>query len=366
MFKNPLVIGVDSKALAHRRLSITERLSALGNNTGNMLFAESLFSVIRNAKRSDFHFTPDVADGCDCVVVAAANWINPYSDFEDLTRRLEKTRLPVIASGLGAQADLGGKVPSLKQGTERLLRLIADTSASISVRGDFTAQVLTDLGIRNISVTGCPSLLMAGEVGPKVRRPEAVNSNNTTLHSTRHLFNSASPFQLFLYREAFRQSLDLLLQSELADMQHLDSIGSPSTSVNTDLLQRVYHQNSSGDVCKYIELRAKVFWDLPSWINYAASRSFFIGTRIHGTIASLLAGTAATLVAHDERTKEMAQAMSIPFIMADAIDLSKPLELSELYSSADLDSFEKNYPIYLETFKRFFSINGLQLAMNSN
>jgi hypothetical protein len=65
-------------------------LSSLGNNTGNLFFSEALFRIIKNARSAGYGFSDEDLDGRDCIVISAANWLNPYEDFGNLAERLEK------------------------------------------------------------------------------------------------------------------------------------------------------------------------------------------------------------------------------------------------------------------------------------
>ncbi len=52
--------------------------------------------------------------------------------------------------------------------------------------------------------------------------------------------------------------------------------------------------------------RVRFFLDPKAWFAHLANYDFSFGTRIHGNIAALLAGTPALLLAHDSRTLELA------------------------------------------------------------
>jgi polysaccharide pyruvyl transferase WcaK-like protein len=64
----------------------------------------------------------------------------------------------------------------------------------------------------------------------------------------------------------------------------------------------------------YLNRRVKVFFTVDGWVDFYRHIDFALGTRIHGTIASLLAGTPALLITHDTRITELARAMNIPYI----------------------------------------------------
>ncbi|NKC50232.1 polysaccharide pyruvyl transferase family protein [Ochrobactrum cytisi] len=63
---------------------------------------------------------------------------------------------PIIPLGIGVQAPSYKKM-SLHNGTIKALHVMADKCETMGVRGNYSAEVLNDLGIKNISVIGCPS-----------------------------------------------------------------------------------------------------------------------------------------------------------------------------------------------------------------
>lgn len=95
--------------------------------------------------------------GVDCVVIFAANWLQPRTDLSNLADALERVNLPVVVLGLGAQS--GGKdlkPPELSKGTQRFLSIVAECSSLISVPAKFTAETLAAYGVHNVAVTRCP------------------------------------------------------------------------------------------------------------------------------------------------------------------------------------------------------------------
>ena len=361
MYKNPVVLGRFSNT-SIGRINLQDVFSMFGNNTGNMLFSESLLRNIHGAERGHLGLSPEAYKEFDCIIVAAANWLNPGLDFAGLADRLEKTDLPVVAVGLGAQAPIEYGMPVLKEGTKRLINIISERSAKISVRGEFSASVLNHYGVSNVTVTGCPSLLLSGRKAPNIRSYESHGKANAALGATRHGFNRSDDFQDYVYRQARINNLDIILQSELADMYY-----ATGRLNNLDLKQKaericsaVYQGDVEG-VENYLKMHAKVFFDLDEWVGYMAQKTIYVGTRLHGAIASLLAGTPAVLICHDSRTLEVAQAMKLPYVTRERVDVHKDMVLDELYSKSDMDTFEKNYLEYRSTFSKFFAENQLTL-----
>ena len=68
------------------------------------------------------------------------------------------------------------------------------------------------------------------------------------------------------------------------------------------------------------------------------SWDFAIGSRIHGTMAPVQAGTPGVLVATDSRTEGLASVMGIPFVkIEDALKLSDPISVKDLIKLSRLD-----------------------------
>ncbi|MBN9084547.1 MAG: polysaccharide pyruvyl transferase family protein [Rhizobiales bacterium] len=365
MFERPLVLGV-TKVLTPASIPVTDALSMLGRNSGNLLFTEALYQCIANAEFSHYDVRPSTVEGRDCIVIAAANWLASDQDFSWLSDQLEQVDLPVFIVGLGVQTTLEQTIPKLKPGTRKLLDILNERSKYISVRGQFTAEVLEHYGINKAVVTGCPSLLLAGGKGFSIETPSSLSQEKICVHGTRHQFNDTDEFQKYIYRQAFTRGIDIILQSELADMYY--ALGRTG---NDAVLQKAappllasYGASQVSDIAIYLRRHGKVFFDLPTWLNYLKSRSFCVGTRIHGTIAALLAGVPGTLIVHDARTKELAEAMSIPFRLASTIDTSKDIIFNDLYDGEQTDQFVQSYPAYLSRFRSFFSDNDLLISQH--
>ena len=82
------------------------------------------------------------------------------------------------------------------------------------------------------------------------------------------------------------------------------------------------------------------------------------GTRLHGAIAGLLAGTPAVLVTHDARTAEMARQASVPSVSAETV--TEDADFRQVYDACDIETFNRNAPAYYRRFAEFFDANGLR------
>lgn len=90
--------------------------------------------------------------------------------------------------------------------------------------------------------------------------------------------------------------------------------------------------------------------DPDTWVDFLRDFDFVLGTRIHGSVAGILSGTPTLLLAHDSRTRELADYHQIPYLPLDKITENTRAE--DLYEYADYTKFHDGLE---ETFDRFVS-----------
>jgi hypothetical protein len=97
--------------------------------------------------------------------------------------------------------------------------------------------------------------------------------------------------------------------------------------------------------------RVRFFLDPKTWFDHLAQYDFSFGTRIHGNIAALLAGTPALLLAHDSRTLELAEYHEIPHRTINSIENDG--DAISLYAECDWNRLNKAHPDRWDTFAAF-------------
>nr|WP_281721870.1 polysaccharide pyruvyl transferase family protein [Nitrosomonas nitrosa] len=346
-------------------LTLAHMLRDTGGNTGNLLFISSLRRVLGDERStSGVAFEPTHLRECDGLIVPAANWLKASSDFGNLAARIEATTLPCVVVGLGAQAPKEGQIPKLQPGTLRFLSVVAERSKSIAVRGEFSAQVLEAYGFKEVVVTGCPSLLWHVDRGANVakqsKRIAKISINGTRGEFDEVAFKPVYEPGLQLARMAMRLSADYVAQTELPDMYFGMERFAEEDGVYERALafvKRIYGVEDEMALRGYLTAHVKTFFNVETWIDYLRKRDFAIGTRLHGIIAALLAGTPGLLLTHDSRTTEAARALSIPSIDARSFDYKSSLQ--ELYDAVSFDEFNDAQDAYIERFRQFFKDNGV-------
>ncbi|MDP9141833.1 MAG: polysaccharide pyruvyl transferase family protein [Pseudomonadota bacterium] len=372
--KNPHFINFRSWSDYSDRDSAELILSRTGRNTGNLLFITALHRVIKHNKFSaSMRFERKLIRAeHDGLVIPAANWLSSSSDWANLAKLIEASKMPCVMVGLGAQSHSKGAIPKLTDGTLRLLKIVSERSHSISVRGVFSAEVLAHYGITNVAVTGCPSLLWHVD-RPAYVDPGQVLGERVSVCATREdtlasLADKGDRNQVSLYltRMARRKGYDFIAQTERHDINVGRGTFSDLDSEREALayVKAAYADTDESSIRAYLSSHLKVFCDVPEWLAYLQGRELVLGTRLHGVIAGLLAGIPGALVMHDARTLEMAENLAIPGIMANKL-IAERMNVRTIYEAADYSAFNARMIEYFRQFRAFFNSNGVEVNLPS-
>lgn len=334
-------------------------LSGTGQNTGNLIFSAALRRLVRGesfeiATPEDF---ARLRETCDGVVIAAANWLQPERDFGEIAALLEELDRPTVLVGLGAQAQ-DGRIPKLPAGTRRLLAVVSERSAEISVRGAFSAEVLDHYGISNVTVTGCPSLLYHLDRPAAVTRPLPEGPLRLGMNGLLPPRPNAPRMEMarVMLTETRRLGAQYVAQTELPLIRL--ARGEPREA-DWPCLDAALNSPDRAEAAGWAARHLRIFGNAPDWLDWARGRDLVIGTRLHGVIAALLAGTPAVLLTHDSRTEEMARQAALPACPATALRDTGQIDPRRLWAQVDPEAFNARQRDYFDGFARFFERVGV-------
>lgn len=335
--------------------------NVIATNIGNLLFGQSVFrtlstegtEIVANSYSSgrpgiDDKYIQRINDEFDGFVVPLANAFRPAfrANLRRLTQVISNLDIPVTVIGVGSQHPLTGEDEpnqDLDDDVQHFMSAVLDRSSSVGVRGEDTAAYLKRLGYgdEHVDVIGCPSIFMHGPhptvrpIVSKLTEDSALAmsaSPGTGKRMTPILHDHAQRFSRFRYIPQNSFDLNTMVWGEPNprpnDISGLSSIDSP------------LHTND--------QIRFPL--DPDTWVEYLRDFDFVLGTRIHGTVAGILAGTPTLLLAHDSRTRELADYHQIPYVPFDQVSESTRAE--DLYERADYTKFHERQ---VETFSRFTS-----------
>lgn len=347
-----------------------QQFERTGHNTGNLLIGTGLYRQIPTERHFNgtFHSPEFIEEHCQLIAIAAANWIYEGFDFGQVADYLEKisSKIPMVVVGLGAQVPSSTAISkvNIPTGTRRLLEIFADRCIDIGVRGEYTADVLSRMGVKNVTVTGCPSYYMNCMPTLEINAKEFHDEFNISLNGSRnvysHSFNPAAALSVEseLIRMSQRSGYDFVLQNETPELQIVhDHISSRRYLAEIhELLDRHDLALSVEEYVEWIKRSCKAFYDIDDWSRFIQTKDLSIGSRFHGNLIALLNGVPSILIAHDSRTTEMAEFMKIPHVVVDKCDLGN---IRSLYEAADFKAFSENYASAYRNYIAFLDRNNV-------
>ena len=331
----------------------TLKKNLLGTNIGNALFQVASHKLLttKDSEVIPYKFTPSLKDvewaneNFDMFVIPLANAfrISFKKSLDKHTEFIKKLNIPVLVLGVGVQAEIEcndfSHLEVIKESVKNFCDAVLEKSKSIGVRGACTKKYLLSLGYKEeqIDIIGCPSMFWHGD--------------EIFIHKkSKYIYNSSKiSFNLSPYAK-YSKNILLKVIKFFDDVVYIPQ--------NNSDLEQILYRNFSQEreidrlLYKYFYSKNKViFFNEPkTWIDFLKTRDFSIGTRIHGTIASIIAGTPAHIFVHDSRTKELAEYFEIPFTPISEIE---NINLYKLYEDYDYSNIIKNHKTRFEKVEKF-------------
>lgn len=345
---------------ARRDTSFERRFEATFFNTGNILFFDALKKHLPSA--TAVYGWEDLLNSDGTAVISMANFINPYTDVSAEALTLRKSKVErIVLIGCGAQAANYGDNFPLRKDTLEFLSIVSERSASIGVRGYYTAELLNRNGFKNVKVIGCPSFFESGTIIPDVRHAGIPNKISIGVTPS----GDARKQTKRLYEFGLNSQASYIVQAE----QHLSGlfVDQPNEE-QLKKLEFFSHYYCPDNISpqaflSWLTLNASIFFELEEWHKHMRTQDFYIGTRIHGTVAAIQAGCPALTLALDSRTQELCQYFNLPFMPLVHFD---PLVSPEIYyEMANYENFSATYHLRLSTYVDFLRENALDSPVSS-
>lgn len=345
-----------------------QKFDRTGFNTGNLLIGHA---VVRHLVFSSLGVGTVVEDlraleeTTDYIVIPSANFLHESFDLSFYADFLEKVRVPAVMIGVGAQAPSYDARIKIPPGTERFVRIVAERSKSIGVRGYFTAEVLNRLGIKNVRVIGCPSLYWGSQ--PNLRIPQrqwgagsmrvAFNgSRNVTGHSTSPA--DAIRIERSLLEAARAIGSPYVLQNEVPEIAIAAGESIPDQERQIEGILRALGLGwTSAEYLAFARQQTRVFFSVEEWSAFIRGFDFVLGSRFHGNLIALLQGVPAFVIAHDARTRELCELFHMPHLQVSEVPR---IDVRALYELADYSAMELQYNALVRNYIEFLDENSVQ------
>jgi len=339
-------------------------LKVLGANSGNLMFQFAATQIIdaplTHISLAETAYSDPVAlRGAKALVFPAANHLRTGVDWTGLNAYLGLARQPLVVLGLGAQSPkIGGEsatIAALKADAQvmRMVDILRDKAAFVSVRGAFSQAVCDALGLPDVAVLGCPSALINPdpELGRAMARRLALAASAGA--GLKLAVTAAAPFEiredrvkrdlerrLFGWATAFG---GLYVQQSGGVAAMLAANGQwhrLTPNVRRSIAAILAPEMDPVELWAYLAGSGRFYLSVPAWRDEMRGLDLVLGTRLHGNMAAIAAGTPGVIIAHDSRTGELGQTMHLPRLAIAAVMGAGSLEAALPEVEFDGEAFD--------------------------
>lgn len=342
----------------------------IGGNAGNMLFTYSIMRTLMledtqidttlTLKEFSDEQAAEINEKYDCFVIPLANAFRKtfVAELKVLTNLVRRLTIPCIVIGVGVQTkiedDINGSF-SFDEASKNFVKQVLKKSSIIGVRGEITANYLKKLGFvedKDFTVIGCPSMYMFGDKLEVKEKKELTEYSPVCVNKK---INIPGKYHDFLTQTANRFK-DCVYISQVIDDFYLLYLGKPIDRNKYRKIHKTYPYDLSSKIIT--QGKETGFTNVPSWLDFLRSRDFSFGTRIHGSVAAVVAGTPAFIFAPDSRILELADYHNLRYMLAK--DITDDTDIFDIYEKTDFSIVKKGHKERFEHYLDFLRMNGLE------
>lgn len=366
----------------------------LGSNSGNFLYLQGIIrtlmtdssvSFVSTNYRLDFtdHEIDKINAECDGFIIPLADAfrLDFVNEMQLLAKLIKRLYMPCWLIGVGVsrgaldtvrkEAKIAEQKRLYKEGAlaeppegkviltkavKGFINAVLEKNTVIGIRGADTAEFLSELGYtegEHFRVIGCPSMYTYG-THLKIRDTEkgrdcpAAFNMSQSMKARKFITNARAQFDDCIYVGQVMGELQTLYWGTDFRNYHSDE---PWDVNNMTFPSTIDHP-------LYKQDKVRFFVNAHEWVEFMKTRDFVFGTRLHGNIAAVIAGTPSLMIAKDKRMKELAEFHGLCYIMDNHLKNYK--DIHELIADVDLHSPEKKQRENFENFLDFLRVNGFK------
>lgn len=347
--------------------------NAIGNNVGNLIYAYSIYrnmttdnvELVSDYYRKDPKDADMINETYNAYIFPLANGIRKsfIPSLKKYTELIEKLTIPVYVIGLGMSFPFEPNISTKRpydDDVKKFVSAVLERSSMLGLRGQITADYLSYLGFKegvDHQVIGCPSMYTFGNT-IKIRDLHLNESSSVSINMTPAANQNVLKFLNGLSRKF--NHLNFIPQD--MDELVLTYAGTPllGNSVNSTLDN--YPNSLNSEV--YQEDKVKFFLNAPTWIEHMKTVDLSIGTRLHGNVVPLLAGSPSITIPIDARMRELSEYHNLPRVSSEEVNGNTCLE--ELVEKVDFHAVEKTHQKNYDNFIRFLAKNSIHHIYDRN
>lgn len=345
--------------------------SAVGGNTGNVAFVFGTKLAISGPQQViGWGMNPaEASKQFDHVVICCANQIGAHVDLGSWAKILNTWSLPVTLIGLGAQTTNYEDSIDVPEGTKTFLKTVkslrANTGPNIGVRGQYTQQVLENLGHDSV-VIGCPSLFISSDH----QLGNTIASYNIECENHRIVAAAGNPYHV-ASRKLEERLVSLVEDAKGAYVvQHPDVMLSLASGIIKEELNAKVESILGAyggrfdqvSIWQWMRKNAYSFHDPIGWIDFLQHYDLILGPRYHGVALGVQAGRPSLCIHIDNRTRELAKTTGIKSIsISEFMEMrTEDIPAAVRWSRAEASHFDLNRTRLANALLHFLKNNNLQ------
>ena len=331
MSKSIALMGYQAKNQATTHYSLERIMADLGQNTGNLAFWHAVESHIDMPKLYvNADFDPlQVNATCSALVLPAANFIGRHLDLTPYTQFLKKIDVPIVVLGLGMQFELDDAAQETSPSTDDFINMLISKNATVATRGQQTADFLSGRGLRNVTVTGCPSNYITPDLTFKY---ESLYERVLLNFQIGTKYQAALPF---IGNWVDGGNASMVWQGFEDPIAYLHDCCSLDSDLMTAFCDSLRPGMPLPEFKRWLFRNSTYFFGAREWMEFCSRFTLSIGTRFHGNMLAIQSGVPAVFVVHDRRTQEMVELFKLPHVSLERISTYRSME--KVLSIVDAD-----------------------------
>lgn len=305
----------------------------------------------------------------DYAFLRGSNYIHAQMNWSQTADVLRRLKIPVIAFGIGAQAPVSGKL-ELSEESKTVLKLMADSTASLGVRGAYSAEVLNAIGIKNVRIIGCPTAFRGNKPDLSIKLPplEEVKKVGVTLRrEVSPTYAQNIKRYLTFHRDlvkmlAGRFDATLMAQGEIEEKKLALGTLEQKEEAIAALRQNRWADEWYLDGEMEALYRSRMFYSdvVAEYEQLVRRLDLVLGYRLHGNLMALANGTPSIYFTYDSRTVEFAETFRIPSF---DVFSGQEFRLEDYWNQSLFDRFNATYAKVYAAMRDFLVENKIDTKM---
>lgn len=314
-------------------------------NVGDFFIESSVKRIVSYEPSTSFDIDPrkpitdediDKINSCDFAVIVGTNLWYPHIEKQNrwmiTPEALKKIKVPFIPLGVGTTIHRNQEAKFDKE-SKYLIELIHDRCTEASVRDPATYDMVVNAGIKNVRMTGCPTLYR------NLKANWELNKKNTDK-------------VVLTVRKGQDKNVNVILQELIRNNKSVTI----AAQKKQDLFcaRRRFPFLTSPPEALYE-------FNLDSYEKLVEESYGAIGWRLHGNMLHLAAGNQVAFFANCSRVKSFCETFSLPYIYAEdgeKINKTQLIDTVDRFLNEDIyDDFKIQYSNYRNEMVKFLDKN---------